>query len=271
MPIIIFIITGLTAGLLAGLLGIGGGLVIVPVLVLVFSQAGLGAGEAVHIAIATSIASILLTAIGSIISHHHRGAVVWRFLWRYLPWIAIGAWSASFTVDYLADLLNGQVLIGLFVGFAVLTALKLWRAKTRLNTDPSTEVLPFAWPQDAGIGLLIGHLSTLLGIGGGSMNAPYFHWRGVRMPVAVGTAAACGYPLALAAALGFAWQSIPINPDLNMPLLGSINWRAALLIGGCGLVAAPFGAWLAHRLPELALRRVFASILLVLAARMLWL
>lgn len=268
MSIAILIITGVIAGTLAGLLGIGGGLVIVPVLVVALLQQGVAAGDAVHIAIATSLASILLTAIGSVVSHHRRQAVLWPFMLRYLPWVALGAWSASFTVNYLSGLLDGKVLIGLFVLFALVTAYKLWQAKPRSQYLPNNETLAFNWPQDASIGLLIGHLSAVLGIGGGSMNAPYFHWRGVRMPVAVGTAAACGYPLALGGVLGFMWQRLNVPADIA--LLGAIYWQAAVIIGFFGLLAAPFGAHLAHRLPEQVLRRVFALLLILLAIRMLW-
>ncbi len=268
MSIIILMITGLIAGLLAGLLGIGGGLVIVPVLVLALLKQSVSSADAIHIAIATSLASILLTAIGSIVSHHRRNAVLWSFILRYIPWIALGAWSASFTVAYLADLFDGQLLISLFVLFALLTAYKLWRSKGRPATSTQHEALSFKWPQDPGMGLLIGHLSAVFGIGGGSMNAPYFHWRGVRMPVAVGTAAACGYPLALGGVLGFIWQSLSISADIE--LLGAVYWPAALIIGFCGLLAAPFGARLAHRLPEQVLRKIFALLLILLAIRMLW-
>ncbi len=270
MSIILLIILGLVAGLLAGLLGIGGGLVIVPVIALsAMSHFDLANGQAMHMAVATSIASILLTALGSIITHHRHGAIRWRFLLRYTPWIAAGAWLATISVEFLSSVLNGWLLIGLFVMFAFITAVKLWfSSNTTHRIEP--HILNFSWPQDAFIGFLIGHLSALLGIGGGSMNAPYFNGRGVPMQVAVGTAAACGYPLALAAALGFAWQAFPGANDFNAPLLGTIHWQAALIIGISGLLAAPFGAHLAHRLPEQLLRRIFSVLLLVLAARMLW-
>ncbi len=270
MSLLILILTGLSAGLLAGLLGIGGGLVIVPVLVSLLVQQGLPTGEAMHIAIATSMGSILLTALGSITAHQRRGAVLWSFLWRYTPWLAGGAWLASFTVSYLSGVFEGRLLIALFVLFAVVTASKLWRSKTT-SACKATPVLRFDRPRDAVLGLLIGHLSALLGIGGGSMNAPYFNWRGLRMPVAVGTAAACGYPLALAAAIGFALQQISSSNAAQLSLVGAIEWRAGLLIGVCGLLAAPLGARLAHSMPEQLLRRVFALLLLVLAARLVWL
>jgi len=270
MFVIVLVLSGLFAGLLAGLFGIGGGLVIVPVIALLaVSHLGLSTGEAIHVAIATSITSILLTALGSIIAHHRRAAVHWQFLWRYTPWIAAGAWLATYTVALLSGIFNGRLLIGLFIVFALYTAIKLWRHQANSATSKSQR-LDFNWPQDAGIGFIIGHISALLGIGGGSMNAPYFNWRGIPMSAAVGTAAACGYPIALAAALGFALQSLPGDADTSGALLGAIYWQAALLIGSCGLLAAPFGARLAHRLPEDTLRKVFAVFLLLLAIRMLW-
>ncbi len=271
MSIILLIFTGLTAGLLAGLLGIGGGLVIVPVIAFMTQfHFGLPTGEAMHVAIATSIASILLTAIGSILAHHRRGAVRWRFLLHYAPWVAAGAWLASFSVAFLSGILDGRLMVGLFVAFAVITAVKMWRKKAAAS-QAQQQPLTFTWPGDAVIGLLIGHVSALLGIGGGSMNAPYFNARGVPMPTAVGTAAACGYPLALAAALGFAWQVSTPATDAGLQLQGMIYWPAALVIGLTGLLAAPFGARLAHWLPEPVLRRVFAALLMILAIRMLWL
>lgn len=272
MNLIILIITGLTAGVLAGMLGIGGGLVIVPIVTLILIEQGLLTGDAVHIAVATSIASILLTAIGSLSAHHRRGAVRWRFLLRYAPWIALGAWSASFSVAWLTRLYNGRLLIVAFVIFAVFTAFRLWRKRTALKSALSEELI-FNWHKDGLIGIIVGHVSAVLGTGGGSINAPYFNARGMRMSTSVGTAAACGYPLALAGTLGFALQTLSLPESFagSTRLLGSIDWHAALIIGSCGLLTAPLGARIAHALPEAMLRKVFAVVLLVLAARMLWL
>ena len=255
----LFLIIGLGAGLLAGLLGIGGGLLIVPSLSLLLARGGLSWADAVHVAVATSMASIVLTGAGSALAHHRRGAVRWQRVAWLAPGLVAGAWLAS----ALAAWIGGEVLARIFGVFALLVALRLlWPKQPPVRAHAATP----AW-MDGGVGIMVGLLSALVGIGGGSLNVPYLNWRGLPMAMAVGTAAACGLPLAGGATLGYT-----LGPAVAQPgwaLLGAVHWPAALALGAAGIVAAPRGAALAHRWPEARLRRVFALLLLALGARML--
>jgi len=255
----VFLIIGLGAGLLAGLLGIGGGLLIVPSLSLLLARGGLAWAEAVHIAVASSMASIVLTGAGSALAHHRRGAVRWRRVAWLAPGLVAGGWLGS----ALADWIGGEALARIFAVFALLVALRLlWPGRPVALAGRVTPV----W-MDGGTGIVVGLLSALVGIGGGSLNVPYLNWRGLPMTVAVGTAAACGLPLAGGATLGYALGPAVAEP--GWALLGAVHWPAALAVGLAGVYAAPRGAALAHRWPEARLRRVFALLLLALGARML--
>ena len=262
--------TGAIAGILAGLLGIGGGLVIVPAILFWLQQQGLESNSAIQIAIATSLASMLLTSLGSLIAHNSRQAVHWRYTLRYAPFIMFGAWVGSLTVSHITRIGMGKWLIVGFAIFAIFTAYQLLKKKPK-PTAPSSDLsnpapIHFKWQIDSIIGIAIGHLSSLLGIGGGSLNAPYFHWRGLPMAHAVGTAATCGYPLAIAGTFGFLLQPTAITATTtSSEMIGSVAISAATVIGLTGFLFAPMGAKLAHALPEQRLRQVFAILLVVLA------
>jgi uncharacterized membrane protein YfcA len=214
------------------------------------------------------MASILLTSLGSMLAHHRRGAVRWRFLLRYAPAVMLGAWLGAILVEHIAGWLDGRFLVYAFVVFALLSALQLLRKKFTHADATAPQRFSFHWMLDLPVALLIGQLSSWLGIGGGSMNAPYFHFRGLPMRSAVGTAAACGFPLALAASIGFAMHHVNAQ---QWPLLGSIFWPGAMIIGATGLSTAALGARLAHSMPERLLKVLFALLLLGLAGRLLWL
>ncbi|GAB4116725.1 MAG: sulfite exporter TauE/SafE family protein [Gammaproteobacteria bacterium] len=266
--LLLLLASGALAGILAGMFGIGGGLLLVPILAMAATAAGMDSASTMQVAVATAMASILLTSLGSMLAHHRRGAVRWRFLLRYAPAVMLGAWLGALQVEHVAGWLDGRLLIYVFVVFAVLSALQLMRRKTDIAVAPMPQAFTFRSLPDLPVALLIGQLSAWLGIGGGSMNAPYFHFRGLPMRTAVGTAAACGYPLALAASIGFALHHIEHS---TWPLLGAVFWPGALLLGGMGMFTASLGARLAHSLPELLLKRLFALLLLGLALRLLWL
>lgn len=265
--LLLLLCSGAMAGILAGLFGIGGGLLLVPVVAMTAAKTGLDTAVSMQIAVATAMASILLTAIGSVLAHHRRAAIHWHFLSRYAPLVMVGAWSGALVVEHIAGLLDGRLLVYVFVGFALLSAWQLLAQKKPKHEDAAV-AFHFRWQLDLPVGLLVGHLSAWLGIGGGSMNAPYFHFRGLPMRHAVGTAAACGYPLALAAVIGFTMHDLDGG---DWPLIGAIFWPAALLMGSMGLLSAPLGAKMAHSLPERLLKALFAVLLLALAGRLLWL
>ncbi len=266
--LLLLLISGALAGLLAGLFGIGGGLLLVPVLAMAADTAGMDSKTSMQVAVATAMASIVLTSMGSMLAHQRRGAIRWRFLLRYAPAVMLGAWLGAVLVEQVAGWLDGRFLVYVFVLFALLSAGQLLRRPRPDATGTDDCDFEFRWPLDVPVALLIGQLSAWLGIGGGSMNAPYFHFRGLPMRNAVGSAAACGYPLALAATVGFAMHHVDAH---SWPLLGAIFWPGALVIGSMGLSTAAFGARLAHRLPERVLKILFALLLAALALRLLWL
>jgi uncharacterized membrane protein YfcA len=250
---------GVVAGVLAGLLGVGGGLVLVGALAWLLPWQGVPASAAMHAALATSLASILVTGVSSARSHHRRGSVLWPSVAWLLPGLLLGAWLGS----RLATQLTGNALRVGVATFCLLMALQLWAEWPRARSGPADGTPP----QDAGLslaGLGIGAVSALVGIGGGSMTVPLLIWRGVVPVRAVGTSSACGVGIALASAAGYAGQA----PLAAMPAgsIGYVYLPAAIGIGLASMLAAPWGVRLAHRVSPRTLKRVFAGFLLLMAA-----
>jgi hypothetical protein len=244
---------------MAGLLGIGGGLVIVPALAWLFTVQGFAADSLMHYAVGTSLATIVPTSISSLLAHHRRGSVHWAAV-RYLtPGILVGALAGA----WLAGYISSPGLGGLFGVFEILVALHLLAG---------TEPAPHRTLPDAGVmtlaGAVIGGVSALLGIGGGTLTVPFLLWNRVDIRHAVGTAAACGLPIALAGAAGFAAAGLhaAAQPGVNT---GFLYWPAVAGIVLTSMLLAPLGARLAHRLPRTVLRRVFALLLALIGAKML--
>ncbi len=256
---LIYLVVGAVAGVLAGLFGVGGGTIIVPALVLCFKWQGLGSDLQTHLAIGTSLATIVVTSISSTRSHHQAGAVRWPLVRWLVPGIAIGVWLGAF----VATQLHGLQLQRLFGVFAWTIAAQMW----------------FGWqpqgqqdiPGKVGLslaGLAIGGASALFGIGGGSLTVPFLSWCRVRMQEAVATAAACGFPIALVGAFSYIWQGWA-HQDLPAHALGFVYLPALLGIGITSLPCARIGAQLAHRWPAQKLKRVFAGFLLFIGAVLL--
>lgn len=248
---------GMLAGLMAGLFGIGGGLIIVPAMVLFFASGGIEAIDSIKVAIGTSLATNAITAISSIRAHHGRGAVDWDLVKRISPGIVFGAGLGAIVADWLP----GGWLAWLFIGFLLYAARDLFRDKPKAHDGlPSRWVL---WT----VGTLVGMVSSILGISGGSMNVPFLAGHGVPIKRAVGTAAALGFPLAAFGALGFVLAGLN-EQDLPVDGLGYVYPPAVLSLAMTSVLFAPLGARLAHSLPEIWLRRAFAGFLLVVAAKM---
>lgn len=250
---------GALAGTLAGLFGVGGGLVIVPVLVFVFKGQGISEAVMVHLAVGTSLATIVLTSISSVRAHHRRGAVRWELFRQLTPGIVIGALLGA----AVADLMPTAVLRNLFGTFELSVAIYLW-----WDRQPS----PYrSLPGRAGMsaaGGLIGTVSSIIGIGGGTLTVPFLVWCNVHLREAVATSAACGLPIALAGAAGFVltgWNE-PRLPELAS---GYLYWPAFAGIALASVLFAPLGARLAHTLPVARLRKLFALFLAALGLRML--
>ncbi|OEY66714.1 sulfite exporter TauE/SafE family protein [Marinobacter sp. X15-166B] len=255
-----YLALGAVAGVLSGLFGIGGGLIIVPVLIFTFGLQGVSAGVAAHLAIGTSLATIVFTSLSSIVSHHRRGGVHWGIFRLMATGIVVGAVLGAWT----ASLLSGDMLKLIIGVFVIVVALRMLFGG---SPKPGREV-PGA-PGLMGAGAGIGWASALFGIGGGTLTVPFLSWCNVRMQQAVGTSAACGLPIALAGAaanIATGWR----HPGIPEYSLGFIYLPALLGIVLTSMVCARFGARLAHRLDAVLLKRIFAGLLIVVGIRFLF-
>lgn len=250
----IYLVLGAFAGTLAGLFGIGGGLIIVPVLIFSFGAQGFSLEVATHMAVGTSLATIVFTSVSSIRSHNTHLAIRWDIFRSMAVGIAAGALVGAWT----ASLLSGaalELVIGVFV---ILMGLKML---FEVNPAPGRDVPGPLGLGTAGLG--VGWASAIFGIGGGSLTVPYLSWCNVRMQQAVGTSAACGLPIAIAGALGNAWAGWD-EPALPEYSLGFIYLPALIGIILTSVLFAKVGAHLAHRLNAKVLKRIFAIMLLLI-------
>lgn len=252
---------GVIAGFVAGLLGVGGGLIIVPVLILIFQQNNFSPDVIVHMAIGTSLATIIFTSLSSINAHHftHK-AVRWDIVKQLTPGIIIGAFAGA----VIADLISAKPLQQFFGFFELFVAFQM-----ALNIKPhAARTLPENFGMTtAGSG--IGIISSIVGIGGGTLTVPFLVWCNVKMQQAVATSSACGLPIAVAGCVGFivtGWNETGL-PDYSV---GYVYWPAFLMIVVSSMLFAPVGAWLAHRLSAVKLKRYFALVLFILGIRMLF-
>lgn len=252
-----FALTGLFAGFLAGYLGIGGGLVLVPALSWIFSRDPATAHMAVQMAVATSLATMLFTSMSSLLAHHKRGAVLWSLVRKMIFGLLAGALLGSI----IADRIGNDALASVFGIFALIVGLQMLRG-TRPGGNRS---LP-GWLAITGTGVGIGSISSLLGIGGGSMTVPWLLWHGQRVQNAVATAAACGYPIAIAGTLGFVVLGLGAS---SAPSLGYVHLPALAGVAVFSVLGAPVGVAAVHRSSPLLAKRFFAVFLLVVAVKML--
>lgn len=258
--VLIYLALGMAAGLLAGLLGVGGGIVLVPGLLLVFAAWGVDSSVTAHTAIATSLACIVFTALSAIRAHHHRGSVDWAVVLRMAPGLVLGALAGT----VVADALSGPMLQRVFGALALLVALRMLAPSRKPNGR-------FPLPGTAGLstaGGVIGSISSLMGIGGGSLTVPFLAVCRVPMVRAVGTSSACGLPLAVAGTVGYivtGWDAADTLPGSA----GYILLPAVACIVLASMSFAPLGARLAHRLPATGLKRCFGVLLLVVSVRLM--
>ena len=262
----VFPLLGVVAGTLAGLLGIGGGIVLVAALVGVLPLLGVPKALVMHVALATSLASIIVTASASANAHRQRGSV----LWPSVAWLAPGLVIGGVAGGLGAVRLSGDTL-ALGVGvFCLLMALRMaW--PPRMAAASVGEPPPPRGAMLSVAGLAIGAISAIVGIGGGSLTVPLLVSRGVATVRAVGTSSACGVLIALSSAAAYALGAGAIAPSgLPSGTWGFVHVPAALGIALGAWVAAPWGARLAHRLSGLALSRVFALALALVGLGLLW-
>jgi len=255
-----YLAIGAVAGALAGLLGVGGGLIVVPLLVISFTRQGLPAASMMHLAIGTSLASIVFTSFSSLRAHDRRGAVDWGIVRRITPGIMAG----TFCGTWVASRLSTVFLKWFFAVFLYLVAAQMF-----LDRKPraSREIPGVVGTSAVGAG--IGVISSLVGIGGGSLSVPFMSWCNIPLHRAIGTSAAIGLPIALAGAAGYIVNGLG-SPDLPPHALGYVSLPALAGIVFASIATAPLGARWAHRLPVPRLKRAFALLLLVMGTRLLF-
>jgi len=249
---------GAVAGVLAGLFGIGGGLVLVPMLAATFPHFGLPGHQIMHLALATSMASIIFTSTSSFLAHNRRGAVDWSVFRRLTPGILAGSFLGSMVASFLPT----GFLKGFFSLFLYFVSYRMFRG----GKPAGARQLPGTAGM-LGSGGIIGVISSWVGIGGGTLTVPFLLWCNVQAHTAVGTAAAIGLPIALAATTGYVAGGLHVG-DLPAWSLGFVYLPALLGIVCISVLTAPYGVRLAHSLPVDRLKKAFSVLLFIVATRM---
>jgi len=257
--IITLLACGIVAGFLAGLLGIGGGLVLIPSLFVVLDGWGVGLEQRMHICIATSLVVIVFTNISSVRAHHKKAAVDWQLIRAWWLAIVLGSLLGSFA----AQELDGDMLLYFFIGLIFVLALKMllpldsWTLGENLPTGVSGQLFPF----------LAGYFSAILGIGGGSFNVPYMTLYGRAVHQAVATASVCGLVIAITGGAGFLIGK-PDGEGLRY-MMGYVHLPSVFALAVTAVLFAPAGAWAAHRLSKRGLSIIFGVFLVISGGRML--
>lgn len=258
--LIIFFCLGGLVGFFAGLFGIGGGGIMVPALIFIFTKLEFPAEHIVHMALATSMASIIPSSLASLRAHHERHAVLWPIVVKIIPGIFLGTFAGTFLASYLSAK-PLAIFFSIFMA-AIAVQLILDRKPKPSRQLPSTLAV-------SGVGAGIGGASALVAIGGGTMTVPFLLWCNVALPVAIGTASAVGLPIALTGATGYLINGLHLQ---NLPAytLGFIYWPAVVSMAMASFFTATTGAKLAHRLPIPLLKKYFAALQIFLSVEMLF-
>jgi len=258
--VIVFVALGAIVGFLAGLLGLGGGMTMVPLLTFVFTRQGFPAEHIVHMAIATATATIVFTSIASMREHHRHGAVLWPVVVGLAPGIIAG----SLVGPQIVGGMSTPLLSAFFAAFVAFGATNIL-----LDRKPKpTRELPGKGGLFA-VGSGIGLISSMVGAGGAFLSVPFMTACNVNIRNAVATSAALGLPIAVAGTIGFVIAGLG-QTELPANSIGYVYLPALLAIVAASVVSAPIGARAAHRWPVTALRRAFAFVLYALAAYMVW-
>lgn len=252
------LVIGVFAGLLAGLLGVGGGVIIVPALIWIFyGEPQIPATNLMHVALATSLATIVMTSLSAIRAHQQHGAIFWSVVWHLTPGMIAGALMGA----VLASFLPSNSLKIIFALFLLVVSLQMG-----FGAQPAaSRQLPSRLGMSVA-GLVIGKISAIVGIGGGSLTVPFLAWCNIPLRNAVATSSACGFPIGMASMIGYmitGWQ-------MNLPWSsGYVYWPAVLAIVPTSLLFAPVGAKLSHTIPVTALKKFFAVFLAVVSINLL--
>ena len=258
--LLVSILLGIVTGLLAGLFGIGGGLVIVPTLAILFRAQGVPAELVMLMAVATSLATIILTAIASVSAHHRLGSVVWAKVYSLSPGIMVGAALGAVVAKHI----SADALRTILVVFLLYVAIQMaFQVKPKPDRIKQSKALDFLAAN------IIGLVSSIVGIGGGTLTVPYLISGQMLMRNAVAVASACGLPIAVSGTISYAilgWNALEL-PDWS---IGYVYLPVFFGTGLSSLVTAPIGAKLAHTLPAAKLKRYFSLLLFVMAAKLMW-
>ncbi len=260
LSIFSYCVLGIFAGVLAGMLGVGGGLVIVPMLVIAFTLQGFPPENIMHLALGTSLASIIFTAIVSSLSHHKRKGVDWDIVKKICLGILIGTYIGSF----IASEISAQILKLFFAVFLFYVTYQMLFGKA---PKASRTIPKFFGLSIAGLG--IGFISSLVGIGGGTLSVPFMVWHNVEMKKAIGTSSAIGFPIAISGALGYFINGLSVVglPEYSA---GYIYLPALISIVIFSMLSAPLGVRLTHALPVAKIKKCFAVLLVIVAIKMLF-
>ncbi len=261
--VLIYLPLGVVAGILAGLFGIGGGIIFVPVLLLGFEFIGMHGEVMAHLAIGTSLACVVFTGLSSTLAHHRKGAVMWPWVIKMGPFLILGGVIGGWT----ADQLPGQILIVMLGTFLLIMSFQLF-IKNQVHSEggvirmPSIPIFGFA-------GTFTGWISSMMGIAGGALTVPFMTSHGAPVRYAIGTASAFGIPTAFAGAISFIIAGLdhPERPDWAF---GYVYLPAFLGIIATSTLSARLGARFAHSLDQKLLQRLFACFLAVLSIRLIW-
>jgi len=255
-----FLLLGAFVGFMAGLLGIGGGGIMVPSLTTVFLLQGVPVEKVVHLALGTSMASIIATSLASLRAHHANGGVLWPVVKGMTPGIIVGTFLATFVAKYISSA-HLAIFFAIFMGAV---AVQMFLNK---KPKPSRELAGTTGLLAAGSG--IGAISALVSIGGGSLTVPFLTWQNIEIRKAIGTSAAIGLPISVAGTLGYLINGWSNSAPENYTF-GFIYLPAVLLISVVSFFTAPIGARMVHRLPVPVLKKIFAVLLVVLGLKMLF-
>jgi uncharacterized membrane protein YfcA len=263
IEILLYILTGAFAGFSAGLLGIGGGLIIVPVLYFIFSSQSYEPQHLMHIALATSLATIIITSISSTLAHHKKRAVLWPTVLVLAPGVGIGAWLGAGFATQL-DTATLKPVFGVFEIFVALLMLGNYQSKQHESAIKKANGFIG--------GSIIGGISSIVGIGGGTLTVPFLHWHKINIKNAIATSAACGLPIAVFATASYifnGWNIIDDSANTTKTLVGYVHMQAFTVIAISSFLFAPLGAKLAHSISDVLLKKVFSIFLLLLGLKML--
>ncbi|SFG64375.1 hypothetical protein SAMN04488020_10372 [Palleronia marisminoris] len=253
------IVSGIFGGILAGLLGVGGGIVIVPALYFALSLTGMDPGQVMQVSVGTSLATIIFTSLSSSLGHYRRGAIDFDLLKLWGPSILVGVVIGGI----LGGIVSGLTLIAVFASVALLVALDMiLRGGGEIDSPRS-----FSKPVWAFFGIIAGAISAMMGIGGGTVCVPLLNFLGYEIRRAVGTSAAIGFIIGLPGAITYVLTGL--GQDGLPPLsLGYVNLAAAAIIIPLTVLFARVGVAIAHRIPRRALRLTFGLFLLITSMRM---